>query len=119
MVFPSALTEHIDLHGLNTDKTFTDCYSGHIGKAYLFAIERRTHADSNIQSCLGEGDQVTRHHAPSNTSDNHRPSTRNTTQALTRPIQGPTTIAWRSVAILVSARGWVFVEFGVVKIALA
>ncbi|KAL6857864.1 hypothetical protein ACO1O0_005307 [Amphichorda felina] len=31
IVYPSALTELVDIHGLNTDKTFTDCYQGHIG----------------------------------------------------------------------------------------
>lgn len=32
IVYPSALTEPVDLHGLNTEKTFTDCYCGHIGR---------------------------------------------------------------------------------------
>ena len=31
IVYPSALTEPVDTHGLNTDRTFTDCYQGHIG----------------------------------------------------------------------------------------
>jgi hypothetical protein len=31
VVYPSALTEAVDLHGINVDKTFTDCYHGHIG----------------------------------------------------------------------------------------
>ncbi|KAG9258594.1 uncharacterized protein F5Z01DRAFT_203251 [Emericellopsis atlantica] len=30
VVYPSAMTEAVDLHGVNVDKTFTDCYHGHI-----------------------------------------------------------------------------------------
>ena len=32
IVFPSALTEDIDVQGLGIDVTFTDAYSGHIGR---------------------------------------------------------------------------------------
>ena len=31
VVYPSALTEDIDVHGLGVDVTFTDAYCGHIG----------------------------------------------------------------------------------------
>lgn len=49
MVYPSALTEQVDLHGLNTDKTFTDCYQGHIGKP-LYPRLVQTQTD-RVQSC--------------------------------------------------------------------
>lgn len=37
VVYPSALTEDIDVHGLGVDVTFTDAYGGYIGKS-LFLV---------------------------------------------------------------------------------
>lgn len=42
MVYPSAVTEQIDLHGLNRDRTFTDCYQGHIGKSSAVPFNLQT-----------------------------------------------------------------------------
>jgi hypothetical protein len=33
VVYPSALLEEIDVHGVGLDRTFTDTYEGHIGNA--------------------------------------------------------------------------------------
>lgn len=32
VVYPSALTQDVDVHGLGIDVTFTEAYCGHIGK---------------------------------------------------------------------------------------
>ena len=38
VVYPSALTEDIDVQGLGVDVTFTDAYTGHIGNV-LHSLE--------------------------------------------------------------------------------
>jgi hypothetical protein len=32
VVYPSALTEEVDIHGVGRDRTFTDAYCGHISE---------------------------------------------------------------------------------------
>lgn len=80
VVYPSALTEEIDAEGLGVDVTFTDAYTGHIGKCAcpLPKIKRLAANIFFAQSCSVDVPiRVTRRHVPSNTFRNHRPCTRN------------------------------------------
>lgn len=97
MVYPSAVTEQIDLHGLNRDKTFTDCYQGHIGKSS--ASPSFCKHPNVVQLCSEDLTRATHLRAHLNTCDNRPQSTRNTTPGQTHQIQGQATIAWRRAAI--------------------
>lgn len=41
VVYPSALTEDIDVHGLGVEVSYTDAYCGHVGEVISFT---HTHA---------------------------------------------------------------------------
>lgn len=41
IVYPSAMTEHIDIPNLGMDVTFTEAYHGHIGESFNDGSSRR------------------------------------------------------------------------------
>lgn len=42
VVYPSALTEEVDTHGLGVDVAYADVYGGHIGKSFMFFLKMCT-----------------------------------------------------------------------------
>lgn len=78
VVYPSALTEEVDVQGLGIDVTFTDAYTGHIGMIWLNLQRERSFTNICRQSCLVDAPiRVTRRHALFNTCRSRHQYTRN------------------------------------------
>lgn len=48
LVYPSAMTEEIDVQGLGVDVTFTEAYAGHIGKYSTTALYERSSFQNSL-----------------------------------------------------------------------
>lgn len=49
VVYPSALTEEIDTHGLGVDVAYADAYGGHIGKSWVPLEDVHRLADVGVE----------------------------------------------------------------------
>jgi hypothetical protein len=78
VVYPTALTEEIDVPGLGIEVTFTEAYCGHIGKCNLAPVVREGISANTQKSCLEDAMANIRRLVRSTYYKNRRPFTRKT-----------------------------------------